>query len=444
MLCLSCVLLIDFITAQPLTFAYIWSPANKRTNPTLPTKSTQKSFTVYALSTYLIHSMPKVLTLENLPQEIIDGILLHVLSSDHRTLQETSSLAIMHTSRQLRFSTLQYFSLYGLSLTLSAPDSAFGHKSYSRRSWMPYVDILQHLKVARIVFKGFGCEESLLRLQIEDLEDIWTRQNRLEQLTLYVPPVYHRSSQHPLELRPNEAYKTALEPLAPVVRRGAIQWAYDFYSPFALGSSTGSFLAALEDGDPAIVQTMLEKGAKVDKIVDKFQGYPLHVAAWHNHLHVVDLLIQHGADVNAEGGWPAISVLWAAVAGCNKRLVQNLIGYGAHVDASGGYEDRVLDRACYGYPTEIVEELLKGLDNSVDLHKVLHRPMKVAVMGVRFDLVQMILEKGLCVAGQVFGVDRSTSQGLRTAALLQAAGAAIDTNGSGSHDHNMSMLTDRP
>ena len=56
---------------------------------------------------------------------------------------------------------------------------------------------------------------------------------------------------------------------------------------------------AAEAGDLAGVQAELDKGVDVN-VKDMLGFTPLHLAAWHGHKEIVDLLITNGADVNAK------------------------------------------------------------------------------------------------------------------------------------------------
>lgn len=344
----------------------------------------------------------------NLPQEVIDDILGYVLSPDCLALQDITSLSVLRTCSQLRESALQYFTSRTLALAFVASGPTSPPKAYSRCFWARMVRILQCSKAVRVTFENFDCEEFLLRMQIKEVVEIWTCQNHLDQLTIRVPPRYCRNARCSLDLQPNEVYAAALEPLNSFIGEDKVQWEFDFYSPCA-PSSVGSLLAALEDGDLNAVCRMLENGAGVNKVVDELQGCPLRIAAWHGHLDLVTLLIQHGADVNMESGRPATSVLWAAVAGYHIQLIRTLIHHGANVNASGGYGDTVLERACYGYPAEIVRELLAGLDQSIDLRTTLRWSINSAMMTSRFDIVKMIIDEcpelieqanhsGLCIS----------------------------------------------
>ncbi|CDW58033.1 Ank 2 domain containing protein [Trichuris trichiura] len=64
-------------------------------------------------------------------------------------------------------------------------------------------------------------------------------------------------------------------------------------------------LKACEDGDIAVVEELLSKDSSLVNARDRDQYTPLHRASYGNHVAVIKLLLQYGADVSAktEEGW---------------------------------------------------------------------------------------------------------------------------------------------
>jgi ankyrin repeat protein len=96
---------------------------------------------------------------------------------------------------------------------------------------------------------------------------------------------------------------------------------------------------------PAIAETLIRKGADMQaRSRNPMKNAPLHAAAAGRSRESVRILIEHGADVNAqqEGGWTA---LHAASQNGDVEMVQLLIAGGAHVHARAGNNQNALDLA---------------------------------------------------------------------------------------------------
>jgi len=91
-------------------------------------------------------------------------------------------------------------------------------------------------------------------------------------------------------------------------------------------------LDAAENGYPALVQTLLEKGGDVNAR-DQSGATPLMIAADQGNLDIVRLLLEKGADVNAKDGQDSSALIEASKRGF-LEIVKLLLERGANVSAT--------------------------------------------------------------------------------------------------------------
>jgi hypothetical protein len=108
-----------------------------------------------------------------------------------------------------------------------------------------------------------------------------------------------------------------------------------------------------------VVQTLIDKGADIKGGV---YGNALQAASYHGHGEIVQILIDNGADVNAQGGRHG-NALYAASLNGHEKVVQMLLDNGAEVNAQGGRYSNALQAASEGGHEKVVQILLhKGAE----------------------------------------------------------------------------------
>lgn len=112
---------------------------------------------------------------------------------------------------------------------------------------------------------------------------------------------------------------------------------------------------AAESGDlPHVVHIIEQEGWDVDMRKPSSCGTPLMPAASNAHLHVIDWLVEHGADVNArdEALWTPLH-FGAKSGACVRRLLQ--LGANPLLESNEG--DRPLSRARMYEDADAIEAL---------------------------------------------------------------------------------------
>jgi ankyrin repeat protein len=94
-------------------------------------------------------------------------------------------------------------------------------------------------------------------------------------------------------------------------------------------------IKAAKSGAAARVKELLQQDAKLIAARDSDGSTPLHCATWKGHKNVVEVLLAHGADVNAHNSndhW-GTTPLHAAAHGNQRAIAELLIASGADIHA---------------------------------------------------------------------------------------------------------------
>ncbi len=132
---------------------------------------------------------------------------------------------------------------------------------------------------------------------------------------------------------------------------------------------------------------------------DKDLPSPLYFASYFDAIDLARLLLNNGADVNAQGGIYH-TALQKACAENNTELMHFLIEKGADVNAQGGYYHTALQAACTRRGIESVQLLIKeGADVNAQGGKY-HTALQAACIYQEIESVQLLIEKGADVNAQ--------------------------------------------
>ncbi|KAH7065082.1 hypothetical protein B0J12DRAFT_24715 [Macrophomina phaseolina] len=147
-----------------------------------------------------------------------------------------------------------------------------------------------------------------------------------------------------------------------------------------------------------IVKLLVEKGADVNA-QGGYYGNALQAASVRGHEQVVRLLLEKGADVNAQGGRYG-NALQAASVGGHEQEVRLLVEKGADVNAQGGYYGNALQAASVEGHEQVVRLLLeKGADVNAQGGYYGNALQAASVEGHE-QVVRLLLEKGADVNAQ--------------------------------------------
>jgi ankyrin repeat protein len=145
----------------------------------------------------------------------------------------------------------------------------------------------------------------------------------------------------------------------------------------------------------------------------------IHVAAYYGHLHMVKLLIEHGSDMNVQGGYYG-SALYAASMNGHKDVVQLLIEYGADVNGHERSTSQALEDAGWNDMLQLLSDI--GVPSKM---KAGHHGSALHVASVigHQEIVQLLIKHG---------ADVNVQRGYYGTALQAASGAG--------HKHIVQLL----
>ncbi|KAJ7270957.1 hypothetical protein C8J57DRAFT_295004 [Mycena rebaudengoi] len=154
---------------------------------------------------------------------------------------------------------------------------------------------------------------------------------------------------------------------------------------------------ATEMRQTSSIQLLLEHGADVNTL----GGVALQAASAKGHLEIVQLLLEHGADVNAQGGEYGTALQAASWKG-SMKVMELLFENGADVNAQGGEYGTALQAAAAGARWGVMDEVVPAV-----VRLLLEHGADVNVQGGKYgtalqaaswkghmEIVQLLLEHG--------------------------------------------------
>lgn len=163
--------------------------------------------------------------------------------------------------------------------------------------------------------------------------------------------------------------------------------------PMDFNSEGGNLLlSAIIGGSVEVVEILLQHGANVHAVKgNKEKMQPLHLAANRGHLEIAELLLRNGADPNANELCP-VGALHFAIMNGKLEMVKLLLKHGADAEGKDNQDRTPLMHADLIQMWDIVEALV---EHGVDIHVFKLRPLlHTAAIEGRMRLVRMILQLG--------------------------------------------------
>ncbi|AVP87644.1 hypothetical protein phytr_7040 [Candidatus Phycorickettsia trachydisci] len=209
-------------------------------------------------------------------------------------------------------------------------------------------------------------------------------------------------------------------------------------------------ICAIQHGSQEIARILIESGADVNAESDYWQR-PLHLAVKNGQLDIVRLLLDRGADINASSIHVGTPLQLAAKKG-QEEMVRLLLDRGADIKAPSGREP--LEWAAAEGHVKVVELLL---DRGADIEAGHETPLQMAAKAGQVDVVRLLLDRGAdiepqCISGFTPLLWAATTGHVKVVELLIDRGANIEAksnqgfrglHSSVKHFEVMKLLLDR-
>jgi ankyrin repeat protein len=162
---------------------------------------------------------------------------------------------------------------------------------------------------------------------------------------------------------------------------------------------------AVFKGDFDRVVALLKDHPELVDEKDKLGQTPLIVAVNHNKIEIAELLLANGANVNARGPHMQTPLILAMSVYNHDKMVRLLLAKGADVNLE---DERSMTAVVYAVTKGQLEDVKVLLANDADINFVSgETPLFLAVMGMRRDMVELLLANGADPNQKVGGVTPS-------------------------------------
>ncbi|HTC32016.1 MAG TPA: ankyrin repeat domain-containing protein [Bryobacteraceae bacterium] len=156
-------------------------------------------------------------------------------------------------------------------------------------------------------------------------------------------------------------------------------------------SSVEKFYSAIRDNNLNQLKALLDEKANAN-VADDHDITPLMYAAEIGSLEAMRLLLDHGADVNAQNGFGSTALMWSVSDAAKVRL---LLDHGAEVNTTARTGRTALIIAAFTNPSAEVVRLLLAKGAKVDVMDKRHvTPLNGATFGNDTATVRLLLEAG--------------------------------------------------
>jgi ankyrin repeat protein len=185
--------------------------------------------------------------------------------------------------------------------------------------------------------------------------------------------------------------------------RGFLQWSRIHWNHMIFEDPRTSIQLVIASffGHDTVVKLLLDKGADVNAQGGEYSN-ALYAASFRGHEQVVKMLLDKGAEVNAQGGLCSNALQAASLKG-NEQVVKMLLDKGADVNAQGGHYSNALQAASLEGHRQVVKMLLdEGANINAQSGEYSNALYAASIRGHK-QVTKLLLDKGADVNAQVGG-----------------------------------------